>query len=47
MEIGAGQGAGVAKSLGANPRYDEVNTYSDAGGEIRVVEARCAALQGE
>jgi release factor glutamine methyltransferase len=47
MEIGAGQGASVAKSLAGNPRYDEVNTYSDANGEIRVVEARCAAQPGE
>lgn len=47
MEIGAGQGAGVAKSLGANPNYDEVNTYADAGGEIRVVEARRAPQPGD
>ena len=47
MEIGAGQGAGVARSLAANPRYDEVNTYTDASGEIRVVEARCAAQPGD
>jgi hypothetical protein len=37
----------VAKSLAANPRYDEVNTYTDVGGEIRVVEARCANQPGD
>jgi release factor glutamine methyltransferase len=46
MEIGAGQGRSVAKSIAGNPRYDEVNTYSDVKGEIRVVEARCAAKPG-
>ena len=47
MEVGAGQGAGLAKSLGANPQYDEVNTYTDAGDEIRVVEARRATQPGD
>lgn len=47
MEIGAGQGAGVARTLASNPSYVEVNTYEDAHGEIRVVEARCAGNPGE
>jgi release factor glutamine methyltransferase len=47
MEIGAGQGASVAKSIAGNPRYDQVNTYSDANGEIRVVEARRATQPGD
>jgi release factor glutamine methyltransferase len=47
MEIGAGQGTSVARSLAADPRYDEVNTYSDAAGEIRVIEARRAPRNGD
>jgi release factor glutamine methyltransferase len=40
MEIGLGQGAGVAKSLASNPEYDEVHTHNDAAGQIRVIETR-------
>lgn len=47
VEVGAGQGVGVARSLAADPRYDETNTYSDAAGEIRVIEARRAATKGD
>ncbi len=39
FEIGVGQGAAVARGLERDPLYDTVNTYSDADGEIRVVEA--------
>ncbi|EGV18561.1 N5-glutamine methyltransferase family protein [Thiocapsa marina] len=42
LEVGAGQGAGLARSLGADKRYDIVNTHEDAGGEIRVIAARLA-----
>jgi release factor glutamine methyltransferase len=47
VEVGAGQGAGVARSLAADPRYGEINTYSDAAGEVRVIEARRAATNGD
>lgn len=40
MEIGLGQGAGVAKSLAADLHYDEVHTHNDAAGQVRVIEAR-------
>jgi release factor glutamine methyltransferase len=40
MEIGLGQGAGVARSLTADLQYDEVHTHNDAAGQIRVIEAR-------
>ncbi len=42
LEIGAGQGAGLARSLAADKRYDLVNTHADEGGEIRVIAARLA-----
>lgn len=40
MEIGLGQGSGVARSLAADLHYDEVHTHNDAAGQIRVIEAR-------
>lgn len=40
MEIGLGQGAGVARILSADPQYDEIHTHNDAAGQIRVIEAR-------
>jgi release factor glutamine methyltransferase len=47
FEIGAGQGAGVAKMAQSDPRYDDVHTHSNANGEIRVIEARRAATGGK
>lgn len=40
MEVGLGQGAGVAKSLTADRQYDEIHTHNDAAGQVRVIEAR-------
>ncbi|MBM4221540.1 MAG: peptide chain release factor N(5)-glutamine methyltransferase [Gammaproteobacteria bacterium] len=40
MEIGLGQGTGVARSLAGDSGYDEVHTHNDAAGQIRVIEAR-------
>jgi hypothetical protein len=46
MEIGRGQGAGVARSLSAQAGWDSVTTHPDEHGEIRVIEARCQAATG-
>ncbi|HEY6863197.1 MAG TPA: HemK family protein methyltransferase [Burkholderiales bacterium] len=40
LEIGAGQGPATARQLAKNPALAEVETRSDAGGEIRAVLAR-------
>jgi release factor glutamine methyltransferase len=40
MEIGLGQGAGVAKMLSTDRQYDQIHTHNDATGQIRVIEAR-------
>jgi release factor glutamine methyltransferase len=40
MEIGLGQGAGVARMLSTDRQYDEIHTHNDAAGQIRVIEAR-------
>lgn len=40
MEVGLGQGAGVARTLAADPQFDEIHTHNDAAGQIRVIEAR-------
>jgi release factor glutamine methyltransferase len=40
FEVGHGQGAGLARQLERNPAFAAVETYSDAGGEIRAILAK-------
>ncbi len=40
FEVGLGQGPALAKQLGKNPAFAEVETYADAAGEIRALLAR-------
>ena len=40
FEVGHGQGAGLARQLERNPAFAGVETYADAGGEIRAILAK-------
>jgi release factor glutamine methyltransferase len=40
FEVGHGQGAGFARQLEKNPAFAAVETYADAGGEIRAILAK-------
>ncbi|MEO6097076.1 MAG: HemK/PrmC family methyltransferase [Fibrobacteria bacterium] len=40
FEVGLGQGPALAKQLGKNPAFAEVETYADEAGEIRALLAR-------
>jgi release factor glutamine methyltransferase len=40
VEVGHGQGAGLARQLERNPAFAAVETYSDPGGEIRAILAK-------
>lgn len=42
FELGLGQGPALAKQLGKNPAFAEVETYNDEAGEIRAILARAA-----
>lgn len=42
VEVGRGQGAGVARQLANNPAFAEVETFRDGSGEVRAVFARSA-----
>lgn len=46
MEIGAGQGDGVARSLARDPHYDTVEAHQNTAGQIRVIEARRSSDTG-
>ena len=41
FEVGLGQGPSLMKMAGKNPAYQEVRSAGDAGGDIRVIMARC------
>ncbi|MED5620650.1 N5-glutamine methyltransferase family protein [Ideonella sp. BN130291] len=43
FEVGAGQGSGVLRRLGADAHYSELRSVSDAHGEVRAVLARRSA----
>ena len=45
LEVGQGQGAGVARQLGRNPAFAAIETYADAAGEIRAILAKARAVQ--
>jgi release factor glutamine methyltransferase len=40
FEVGHGQGAGLARQLERNPAFAGVETYADAGGEVRAILAK-------
>ncbi len=40
FEVGLGQGPALAKQLGKNPAFAEVETYADGNGEVRAILAR-------
>jgi release factor glutamine methyltransferase len=40
FEVGLGQGPALAKQLGKNPAFAEVETYADEAGEVRAILAR-------
>ena len=45
FEVGSGQGAGFARQLEKNPAFVGVETYADAGGEIRAILAKSRPVQ--
>jgi release factor glutamine methyltransferase len=45
FEVGLGQGAGFARQLEKNPAFVGVETYTDAGGEIRAILAKSRPVQ--
>ena len=46
FEVGHGQGPGLARQLEKNPAFAAVETYADAGGEIRAILAKCKPVLG-
>lgn len=40
LEVGHGQGEGIARQLAKNPAYTAAETYTDAAGEIRAILAQ-------
>ena len=46
FEVGHGQGPGLARQLERNPAFVAVETYADAGGEIRAILAKCKPIPG-
>jgi release factor glutamine methyltransferase len=46
FEVGHGQGPGLARQLERNPAFTGVETYADAGGEIRAILAKCKPVLG-
>jgi len=46
FEVGAGQGAAMARRLRNDGNWDEVRVHSDAGGVVRVVLARHGLING-
>ena len=46
FEVGHGQGPGLARQLERNPAFAAVETYADAGGEIRAILAKCKPVLG-
>jgi len=46
FEVGAGQGAAMARRLRNDGNWDEVREHSDAGGVVRVVLARRSMING-
>jgi release factor glutamine methyltransferase len=45
LEVGHGQGEGIARQLAKNPAYAAVETYADAAGEVRAILAQSKAIQ--
>ena len=45
FEVGLGQGAGFARQLEKNPAFVGVETYADAGGDIRAILAKSRPVQ--
>jgi release factor glutamine methyltransferase len=43
LEVGHGQGEGIARQLAKNPAYAAVETYVDAAGEVRAILAKSKA----
>ena len=46
FEVGHGQGAMMARQLEKSPLFGAVETYADAGGEIRAILAKCRPVPG-
>jgi release factor glutamine methyltransferase len=47
LEVGHGQGEGIARQLAKNPAYAAVETYVDAAGEVRAILAKSKAGEPE
>jgi len=44
LEVGHGQGEGIARQLAKNPDYAAVETYADGAGEVRAILAKSKAV---
>jgi release factor glutamine methyltransferase len=44
LEVGHGQGEGIARQLAKNPAYAAVETYVDAAGEVRAILAKSKVI---
>ncbi len=44
LEVGHGQGEGIARQLAKNPAYAAVETYADAAGEVRAILAQSTSV---